>query len=194
MAQTVARTIVGPELCRHPEWVKSAVGYAENVFLSAVTLKMMPALVRPLVAVFTPFLYRIHFYRQKVRNILAPVLRERLAWKYNQPESWKEHLKSEQTTSIDWVVEKTLPENANLKDITQCVLGTSFGSTHTTSNHLGNCILELAADFEQLAPVLREEVDSVLGSDHSTLTNSDLSKMWKLDSFMKECQRFHPPS
>lgn len=185
---------MGPEVCRHPKWVESMTGYANNVFMAAVCFKMMPSILQPLVAIFTPFLYQIHRSRRSILQIVAPIIQQRLEWKRNQPESWKHYLKTGSPSSVDWLVEKYPPEKSNPRDITHGLTGISFGASHTTSSHIGNCILELAADFDRLAPALRAEIDDVLGSERVTLSNSDLSKMWKLDSFMKETQRFHPPS
>lgn len=169
-------------------------GYASNVFLAAVSFKMVPAMLRPMVAVFSPFLYRIHFHRRAIRRILRSAIEQRLAWKRDKPDFWKSRLRSEQPCSMDWLVDKSPPEKANPWDIAHGLIGIGFGASHTTSSHVVNCMLQLAADFEHLAPALRAEIESVLGSDRKNINNADLSKMWKLDSFMKECQRFHPPS
>jgi cytochrome P450 len=194
VAQSVARTIVGKDICRDPKWIKSIIGYASNVFLSAITFKMLPAFLRPAVALFTPFLYRIHGYRRSIRSMLAPAIEQKLALKREQPKDWEALLRKGQPCSIDWLIENSPPEKLNVKDLAHGISGIHFGATHTTSNHIVNCLLELAAHFEELAPVLRAEIDEVLGPSRERLSNADLCKMWKLDSFMKECQRFHSTS
>lgn len=195
VSQIVARTVVGPEICRNPAWVESVTGYAQNVFLAATALKMVPTILRPAVAVFTPYLYRIHKCRRTIRNLITPVLTDRLTWRRENPESWAARMKSgEQLYTVDWVAANTPPEECEIWLLAHRLTGVSFGASHTTSNHVGNCIIELATDFDRWAPPLREEIRSVLGDKPINITNADLSKMWKLDSFMKECQRFHPPS
>ncbi|KAL7625747.1 hypothetical protein AAE478_004970 [Parahypoxylon ruwenzoriense] len=194
VAQMVARTIVGPEVCRNPQWVESVIGYARNVFMGAVYLKVVPSVMRPLVAGFTPYIYRIHRCRSKIRDIIFPVIQQRLDWRQNEPEYWEAKVKSKEMNTVDWLVETSPPEEASPEMIAHRLTGVSFGAAHTTSNHVTNCILDLAADFDRWAPPLREEIKSVLGSKPTDITNADLSKMWKLDSFMKEVQRFHPPS
>ncbi|KAI1451498.1 putative cytochrome P450 [Annulohypoxylon moriforme] len=194
VTQSIARTIVGGEVGRKPEWVDSVIGYAQNVFMAAVYLKLVPRVMRPLVAIFTPYIYRIHSNRRIIRRLVSPIVEQRLFWRYHQPEFWAARLKSEEMSTVDWLVEYSHPKEAATEIIAHRLTGVSFGASHTTSNHITNCLFELAADFDRWAPPLREEIDAILGPSLTSITNADLSKMWKLDSFMKETQRFHPPS
>jgi len=190
----VARTIVGPDICRDPQWVQSVIGYAQNIFTGAVTFKLMPHFARPLVAIFTPYLWRIHSCRRTIRRLLRPVINQKRAWRHDRPESWTAHVKSDDLTTLEWLIETSKPEEANVNMIAHRLTGVSFGAAHTTSNTITNAIMDLANDFDRWAPALREEIESVVGSNPTKITNADLSKMWKLDSFLKESQRFHPPS
>ncbi|KAI1827429.1 cytochrome P450 [Xylaria intraflava] len=194
VAQIVARTVAGPEVCRNPVWTDSVIGYAQNVFISATNLKIVPRIFRPLVAAFTPNLYNIYLCRRRILNIMRPIINQRLEWRRNQPEFWAARVKSNDMCTVDWLVETSPPDQATPEMIAHRLTGVSFGASHTTSNHITNSLLDLAANFERWAPPLREEIESVLGKKSTEITNADLSKMWKLDSFMKEAQRFHPPS
>lgn len=104
------------------------------------------------------------------------------------------HIRDDDVTTLEWLIETSKPEEATLSMLAHRLTGVSFGAGHTTSNTITNALLDLANDFERWAPPLREEIESILGKNPTTITNSDLSKMWKLDSFLKESQRFHPPS
>ncbi|KAI0898727.1 putative cytochrome P450 [Annulohypoxylon nitens] len=194
VTQTIGRTIAGTEICRKPEWVDSVIGYSQNVFIAAVYLRLVPPFMRPLVAFFTPYIYRIHSYRRKMRKIITPIIEQRLFWRHQQPEFWAARLKSEEMSTVDWLVEYSPLEESIPRIMAHRLTGVSFGASHTTSNHITNCLYELAADFDRWAPPLREEIDTILGSSLTDITNAHLSRMWKLDSFMKETQRFHPPA
>ncbi|KAJ9487608.1 hypothetical protein VN97_g5724 [Penicillium thymicola] len=192
----VGSTIVGPDICRDPDWVPSVIGYAQNVFMLAVTFKLAPDIARPLVALFTPYIYRIHSSRRAIRRLVGPTVDQKNAWAREQPQSWKSHVKHDnEITTLEWLVETSKPEEATVPMIAHRITGVAFGATHTTSNTITNAILDLANDFDRWAPPLRAEIEEVLGEIQLTeITNSHLSKMWKLDSFLKESQRFHPPS
>ncbi|KAI0108552.1 putative cytochrome P450 [Nemania sp. FL0031] len=194
VAQMVARTVAGPDVCRNPEWTAAVIGYARDVAMAAIKLKLVPKVLRPVVALLTPNLYSIRRHRRKILQLISPTISQRLEWRREQPEYWAARLKTEEVQTVDWLVQASKPNEATLEMIAHRLTGVSFGATHTTSNHITNCILELAADFDRWAPPLREEIESTLALNPGTITNADLSKMWKLDSFMKEAQRFHPPS
>jgi cytochrome P450 len=190
----VARTIVGPDICRDPEWVPAVIGYAQNVFGGAVTFKLVPDIAWPLAAVFTPYLYRIHRCRRTIRRLVRPVVEQKMTWRRDNPKDWALKVKNEEMTTLEWLIETSKPEEATVPMMAHRLTGVSFGAAHTTSNTITNALLDLANDFDRWAPPLREEIESVLGKNPTGLTNADLSKMWKLDSFLKESQRFHPPS
>ena len=56
---------------------------------------------------------------------------------------------------------------------------------------LVHCLLDLAIRPEYVQP-LREEVQTVWNRDNHQWTKEGLESMEKLDSFVKECQRFNP--
>lgn len=188
VAQTVARTVVGSELCRERDWIHSVIEYSQNVFMAAVYLKLGPRLLRPLISILMPQTYRIYQHRRRIHQLAAPLVKQALQRK--EAKSVHHKLK----TSVDWLVELSPECEATCEMITHRLTGISLGATHTTSAHIMNCILDLANDFDTYAGPLREEIGTVLGADGTQITNAHLSKMWKLDSFMKESQRFHPIS
>lgn len=155
-----------------------------------MVLKITPWPLRPLTAVFTPYLYRIHAHRRAIRKIINPVISQRL----NEYQATGNRIERSQKTSIDWLIEFSPPDEAVPNIISHRLTGISFGATHTTTNTIVNTIFDLAAHFDIYAPPLREEIDSTLGPHSSAISIAKLANMWKLDSFLKESQRFHPPS
>lgn len=194
VSQMVARTIVGPDICRDPEWVPAVIGYAQNIFQCAVYLKLVPDFARPFVILFTPYRWRIERFRRTIRRLTRPVLLQKMAWRRDRPDSWKNHVKNEEMTTLEWLIETSKPEESTIYMLAHRLTGVSFGAAHTTSNTITNALMDLANDFDRWAPPLRKEIEDVLGGDTKNITNADLSKMWLLDSFLKESQRFHPPS
>lgn len=191
VAQTVARTVVGPELCRERDWARSVIEFSQNVFMSAVYLKLGPKFLRPLITILLPQTYRIRRYRRRILEFVSPLIEQALQAKELGTGYQKE---SELKTSVEWLVQLSPKDEATPEMITHRLTGISFGASHTTSAHITNCILDLANEFDKYAGPLREEIETVLGPDITEITGAHLSKMWKLDSFMKESQRFHPIS
>ena len=194
VSQIVARTVIGPDICRDPRWISAVIGYAQNVFRGTVLLKLLPDILHPLATVFSPYFYRIHNCRRTIKKLAAPVIQQTMTWKYDDPDSWKAHLRNDKAIAVDWLAETSSPQESTVAIMAHRLTGVTFGASHTTSNTITNAIMDLANNFDRWAPPLREEIRSVLGAEVTQITNADLSKMWKLDSFLKESQRFHPPS
>ena len=57
---------------------------------------------------------------------------------------------------------------------------------------MAQAVFDLVAHPEYIAP-LRDEVKRVKASDGDTWTKAGIAKLVKMDSFMKESQRFRPP-
>ncbi|KAJ6131482.1 Cytochrome P450, partial [Penicillium sp. IBT 18751x] len=66
-----------------------------------------------------------------------------------------------------------------------------FAFIYTTAYGLYGALAELAQHPQYIQP-LREEIESVLAAWGATVTGCD--RMTLLDSFLKECQRLHPPA
>ncbi|KAI0521822.1 putative cytochrome P450 [Xylaria bambusicola] len=193
ISQTGMRTIVGPEVCRQSWCLKNSTGYARNVFMAATILKFTPAFLQPLIFVLTPYIYRIQFYRHRFFKAIAPYIRQRIELHNCYSDHSLSRPKTEHAHTLDWLIHYSPPDELTPEIIADRLMGVAFGATHTTTNHITNCIFDLAANFEQWAPPLREEIEQFIGSKKTGITSADLSNMWKLDSFMKEVQRLHPP-
>ena len=68
----------------------------------------------------------------------------------------------------------------------------TLASSHTTSMATCQALFQMCEHPEYI-PELREEVRRVVEEDHGW-RKTTLTKLRKLDSFVKESQRLHPPS
>lgn len=95
---------------------------------------------------------------------------------------------------LQWIEDASTGADRQPERIVDRQLGMSFAAIHTTTNHLTNVIYDLAARWDQYGPELREEVVEALVADGGIWRKQTLTKLSKLDSFMKESQRLNPPS
>ncbi|KAH1489381.1 hypothetical protein KXX42_001191 [Aspergillus fumigatus] len=102
--------------------------------------------------------------------------------------------------AIEWIwdlVPNEDKKNYGYQGIAQ--LAIAAVSVRTTSKLLTNIVLNLIA-YPEYVPILKEEIENVLASCDGQWTLDSMSKLEKLDSFMKESLRFdtpltgHPPS
>lgn len=95
---------------------------------------------------------------------------------------------------IQWLQDASEGSDARPERIVDRQLGMSFAAIHTTTNHLTNVIYDLAARWDEYGPELRAEVEEVLTETDRQWKKTTLTKLSKMDSFMKESQRLNPPS
>ena len=95
-----------------------------------------------------------------------------------------------------WLVSILKPHGG---DVTLTIL-VSFGAIHTTTMAVTHAIYDLVCRREYIQP-LRDELEQVIAEDGQDadgdgffkLKKKSFTKLRKLDSFLKESQRFSPP-
>ena len=151
---------------------------------------MVPATIRPIVALLSPYMWRIRRHHRNARKLLLPEIARR---RKEAAESAEGKL-PKANDMIQWLEDASKGDDAKPERIVDRQLGLSFAAIHTTTNHLVNVIYDLAARWDQYGPELRVEVEEVLAASGGVWKKTSLTKLWKMDSFMKESQRVNPPS
>lgn len=193
VGRTSARIFVGVPLCRNPLWLSTSIDFARCIFLGSGILKIIPAPIRPFAALFNPHVWRIKRHHRSARALLIPeILRRReIAAEAKSSEQWHAEKPKDM---LQWIEDASTDADKQSERIVDRQLGMSFAAIHTTTNHLTNVIYDLAARWDQYGPELREEVEEALVADGGAWKKQTLTKLSKLDSFMKESQRLNPPS
>jgi len=93
---------------------------------------------------------------------------------------------------LQYLIERAEGKDAEPMSLAAMVLSLSLASNHTTAMALTEALYDLCAHPEYQA-VLRDEVQAAIDEDGGWKKTTIL-KMRKLDSFIKESQRMHPPS
>lgn len=183
IARTSGRAFVGPSICRQEQWMGISINFAVHIFLSLVKLQFFPAWLRPLGQYLVSDLGKLRKDETEAKEMLIPIIEERLRDMdcpgYEKPDDL-----------IQWLLD-SLPEGEKRDYQAQAELQLilSAASIHTTNNLLVDCVYDLAANPE-FAEELRQEAIAVLeGNDNGWARKDSMSKLKKLDSFMKEVQR-----
>ena len=191
------RVFVGLPLSRDPEWVKATIAYTVILGMTVGMLWKKPWWQRPILA---PLYFRtLHKTTKTAAKCLKPLLEEHaIAGKAGTKTQLTKEQKDGQL--IQWLVSHT-PSNSDGKiDVHQLAhdqLTVSLAAIHTTSISISHILYDLASYPEYVKP-LREELQAVIAADiakggNGRLTKVDLTKLWKMDSFLKESQRTSPP-
>lgn len=184
---------VGEPTCRDPEWINVTINYTMNAFTTAFVLRMFPTWMRPVIAAVLPSRYQLKRCRAKSEEVMAAKMqkhRDALRAK----ERGETPADEEDDTLVDWMIDNRAEEETTLVEMAnrQCVL--TLASIRTTSTNTATFLFELC-EHPEWFPVLREEIEQV----REQFGDADVdyrrwhAKLEKMDSFLLECFRVHPP-
>lgn len=159
--------------------------YTKDAFQAALEIRKYPNLLRPFVKYFIPEVRQLWKHNAKAAEYLTPLIKER-----NEAE--KQPFYEKPMDTLEWVRDQ-LPEwekkDYKYQGIMQ--LGIGAAAIHTTSQLLTNAVFNLATWPEYL-PELRAEVEEVLRMHDGEWTIESMLQLKKMDSFIKESQRYSP--
>jgi hypothetical protein len=178
------RTFVGLPLCRNEEWIDVTINYAIDANMAVAPVKGIYPLLRPFIAPRLPEVRRIKQHRINGARLLKPILVERL-----------ENLKipgfKPPTDMIQFVIQNSGEKTGDVLFQCHMQMIISLASIHTTAMSMTQVMYNLALYPEYQEP-LRKELQEVLAADNGILTKAGITKLKKMDSFMRESQRLYP--
>ncbi|PLN81947.1 cytochrome P450 [Aspergillus taichungensis] len=182
IAMTVARVAnriyVGTELCRNEEFLRNATDYAEAVVISAEVLRNFPEWMKGFLVRLLP----VTSYRRQGRRLLAPLIQDRLDGKLDA--NGEKH-----NDLIQWLIDAAPPVEKTIPQLAERVMALNVASIHTTTMTFTAALYSLAAEPTKYGPALREEVMANL--EQGEITAATLSKLPKMESFLRESGRFN---
>lgn len=181
------RMLGGKSLSRNTQWTSTSVHFTDDTWLAAQRLKQFHPLLRPIVQHWIPEMTKVRFHGDVARQVIMPLIEERLRQQRIQREKWQPPL---DLLQMLW-------DGAHGKDKTPefmayTALAISFAAIRTSSSVPVHLLYDLCARPEYIQP-LREEIQSVIAEEGS-FTKTAFNKLVRLDSFMKESQRYNPLS
>ncbi|KAK1728205.1 putative cytochrome P450 [Colletotrichum acutatum] len=182
LTQIVARVsscmFGGTTLSHNREWVQSSIDFAIDGFVGAQKLKRYPEFLKPVAARFIPEIAKIARHYAAAEAAAIPLLESRL----------RTGDKAEDL--LYWMAEQAKGEERDMAFLASILLKVSFAAIHTSAAAPAQLIYDLC-ERPEIIETLRDEVESLTDSD-GLITKSGFLKMVKMDSFMKESQRFNP--
>ena len=172
-------------MCRNEEWLKASIQYTENVFLTALLLRMVPPLLRPIVQWLLPSSYRLHENLRLGKRLISSLVNERRKREVISDTSYEKF-----NDVLQLMMDAAVGEEGEPSKLAHRQLLLTIASIHTTTMAATHTMYDLCANPDFFTP-LREEIEQQL--DRAGNFNlSALNDMRKLDSFMKESQRLNP--
>lgn len=178
------RMLGGKSLSRNRDWTDTSINFTTDTWLASQKLKQYPAWLRPIVQHILPEMNRVRRHFTIAQQVICPLvqIRSEIEKKSDIPIDLLQML---------WEAADPADKNPNFMAYT--ALAISFAAIRTSSSVPTHLLYDLCARPEYIQP-LREEVQSVLSEEGNLFTKGAVNKLLKLDSFMKESQRFNPLS
>ncbi|KAF2661028.1 cytochrome P450 [Lophiostoma macrostomum CBS 122681] len=187
---TSSLTLVGPELTKKTEWSEPFLDVLPAIQAVILSLAPLPHLLRNIISPILPATRRLRNLHTKLRAVLFPKNKEPL---------WQS---SESPTFLQFFVESSKTKTVDKEEIVAkvCVLITNMvilhlllELTHLLTTSTTNALYSLCSN-PSYVPALRAELISALESTNGVFTFETLKALRKMDSFIKESQRWTPPS
>ncbi|KAH9066645.1 cytochrome P450 [Lactarius vividus] len=163
---TSNRVFVGSPLCRDQGYLTLNLNFAVNVVKSAAIIGMFPKPLKP---------YVVMSYRDSEMEYIRPMVEERFAKMEEFGEDWDDKPRMERRGALEGLAQRLLVVN--------------FAAIHTTSRAFTHVLYRLLSNPEHIE-ALRHEVETAVAQEG--WTKAGLDKMHKIDSFVRESQRFDP--
>lgn len=210
------RVFVGCPISRNEDWIESSVQYTIDCNKTCKAVLKYPSYLRKILVRFLPEIKRLKLHRQRGSKILEPIF-ERCLEKHLSEKSGFETFDTEQGHFMSWILNYLEDPSS----ITQLIMASyqmickfmsrlylndiltfiqvAFASIHTTTTVACHALYDLMARPEYIQP-LRDEIQQVMAEDghdvaeegNTQMKRGSLSKLKKLDSFIKESQRVNP--
>ncbi|KAI6774711.1 hypothetical protein HG530_001469 [Fusarium avenaceum] len=201
MLRTVAllsgRAFVGLPLCRNQGWLQASIGYTVQCVSIRDQLYNWSPVLRPIIGPFLPSVRSVRRHLRFAAEIMAPLISQALQedQKQHQADAPLADQNKGRGTFISWLLHHLPEELRTPEQVGLDQMLVSFAAIHTTSMALTKVVWELIKRPEYIEP-LRAEMHDVFGPDASTteisINKQSLSRLHKLDSFIREVQRWCP--
>lgn len=184
IAQISNRMIGGLALCRNEEWLRTSLNFTTDSFLAAQKLKKYPKILRPVMARTLKEMAVVRRHIEVAQRTIKPLLAQR-EHDLGDPES-----KGKPTDLLQMLTDGAQGADRSHDFLAYTTLAVSFAAIHTSASIPAHLVFDLCTRPECIRP-LRDEVIDIMKQD-GAFTKPSIAKMVKMDSFMKESQRFSP--
>ncbi len=187
VAGVTTRAISGTSLCRNRRWLSTCINYTENIFITMLILRLFPRVLHRLISNFLPSSWLTHIYLRRAKSVLIPIIEQRL--KERKTRSTDEKI-SKSSDLLQYMIEEAEGDDLQPERLARLKLMSNLAAIHTSSMAITHAIYDLC-EHPKYVQLLRDEVEQVLQNDNGWQPDT-YTKLHKIDSFLKESQRFAP--
>ncbi|KAF8900300.1 cytochrome P450 [Gymnopilus junonius] len=179
ISRVTNRFYVGEPLCRDPKYIALVMDFVQGVPKAGMLINLFPYFLRPFIG---PYLSPLPRYEHQATALFGDILRHRIAMFEEYGKEWE----AKPRDMITWFLEESEPHQRDPTKIAIRLLRVNFAGLMSTSFFLPQILFKLALSPEYIGPV-RDQIDSTIRK--YGWTKEGISKMYKLDSFIREVSR-----
>ncbi|KIJ50556.1 hypothetical protein M422DRAFT_245171 [Sphaerobolus stellatus SS14] len=175
------RLFLGVPYCRDPEFVKMNLEFVFNAVVAAQIMNFFPDFLKPLVV-------RLLTRVPASMKIALKFIRQALEDRERRTEEYTIGQPNKPVDMLTWMLDDPNPEEKTPENLTHRMVILNFASIHGTAIIFTLALIDIATRPEYIQP-FREEIEVAIKNHGWTKDAVDV--MEKLDSFIKESQRFN---
>ncbi|PCH35551.1 cytochrome P450, partial [Wolfiporia cocos MD-104 SS10] len=183
VARIVNRVFVGAPICRELEYLRTITAYVTDVTKVKVILDLVPNPLKPLIGNMLPWRARA---TRLLKHHLSPDIADR-QMRLDEPGCKEKPLIGRRDDFLVWLAKATPDSGGSVDSILTSILMVNFAAIHTSSFTVTSTLFQIAGQPEYIA-VLRDDILDAIKAEG--WTRGSVNSMWKLDSFIKETQRW----
>jgi cytochrome P450 len=186
------RMLVGLPLCRNQDYLNNMLGYTMDVIRGFLVFGLVPKMLHPIVGTIHSLGPKYHYWR--LRKYTRPLAQKRLhdirRKDAGDPEykDWKEP-----NDFVTWTVRTALSEGRQDEldpgRIAIRIMPLNFAAIHTTALTGQGVLMDVLSADPSVLESLREEAERVYREEGGQWTKAGLSRMYRMDSAIRESQR-----
>jgi cytochrome P450 len=179
VSQVSNRAFVGLPLCRDPDWISLNIEFTIDIMKAAAIIRLFPPFLKPIAG---RLLTNVSAKVRRGLEHIVPVIESR----QQDIEEYGKEWDGKPNDMLSWLMDEASKVESSTRNLTSRLMATNMAAIHTTSMSFTHALYSLAAMPQYLQP-MREEVESVINKEG--WTKAAMSKLYKVDSFLKESQR-----
>ncbi|MCJ1401073.1 hypothetical protein MMC11_004285 [Xylographa trunciseda] len=181
----LGRSFVSLPLSRDKDWINLALDYAIQTVTVASKMSSCHWLLRPIKAYMLPDIPYMKSQFTKAKKLLEPILRKRL-------EDALDPNFEKPNDLMQWIIDSSAEYRDDLDMHTRVQMEAVQAATFNVAFQVVHFFYDLMSHPEYVAP-LREEMERTIAQGE-TIMQQSISRLTKLDSFLKESQRLNAMS
>lgn len=188
------RILVGRPLCRKPDFYNNAATFVADIAAVGYALRMIPAILRPVVAALATLINRYHFWR--CSRHLRPLIDQRLKVWANGDDKIRAAMPNDFLT---WAIRDAHKHSYALERtpymLSLRLLTVNFAVIHTSTMTLTSLLTDLASSPPEMRYVerIRQEILAATSARRcfspASWTRPQLARLELLDSAVRESMR-----